>query len=215
MRASQCIGCREFPCADVRRESYAIPDVDLQPSKIRVAMISEASPNDPADHYYASGDPLFGRTTVQAFRDAGADVSSVRDILSLGVYLTTAVKCGKKGYGISTATVKRCSEILEQELALFPNLTAIVLMGDVAIKALNHVGRRAKEGAIVPAGSTYKIRSGRYSWRGRRVYPSYLQAGPAFFIEKSKRRMIAQDIRAVLRSLSGSGRPARPTAPRR
>jgi hypothetical protein len=31
------------------------------------------------------------------------------------------------------------------------------------------------------------------------VLPSYLQAGPSFFIEKSKRRMIAEDIAAGLR----------------
>jgi hypothetical protein len=30
------------------------------------------------------------------------------------------------------------------------------------------------------------------------VYPSYLQAGPSFFIEKSKRKMIAEDIRNAL-----------------
>lgn len=206
MRVNQCIGCQEFPCADVRHESYVIPDLEVQPSKIRVAMISEAPPSNLTDYYYAQGEPLFGQTTVQAFRDAGASVSSVRDILGLGIYLTTAVKCGKKGSGIGTTTVKQCSSILEQELGLFPNLTAIMLMGDVAIKSLNQIARRAKEGAVIPSGSTYKIRNGRYSWHGRRVYPSYLQAGPAFFIEKSKRRMIAEDIHAVLESLPGSKR---------
>jgi hypothetical protein len=62
-----------------------VPGVDLQPSEIRVVMISEAAPSNPADYYYARGESLFGQTTVQAFRDAGADVSPVRDILSLGV----------------------------------------------------------------------------------------------------------------------------------
>jgi hypothetical protein len=32
-----------------------------------------------------------------------------------------------------------------------------------------------------------------------RVFPSYLQAGPSFFIEKSKRRMVAEDIGVALR----------------
>jgi uracil-DNA glycosylase len=178
-----------------------IPGVDLQPSKIRVAMVSEAAPSRPADYYYARGEPLFAQTTVQAFRDAGAQVSSLRDLLSLGVYLTTAVKCGKKAHGVSMATVRQCSGILEKELALFPRLTAIMLMGDVAIASLRQIARRGKEGTVIPAGSTYKIRNGQYSWRGRRVFPSYLQAGPAFFIEKSKRRMIADDIRAVLECL--------------
>jgi hypothetical protein len=51
---------------------------------------------------------------------------------------------------------------------------------------------------VIPAGSTYKLRSQEYSWRGKRVFPSYLQAGPSFFIEKSKRRMIAEDIAAAM-----------------
>jgi hypothetical protein len=33
------------------------------------------------------------------------------------------------------------------------------------------------------------------------VFPSYLQAGKAFYIEKSKRRMIAEDIRAAMQLL--------------
>ena len=194
MRVNQCVGCREFPCRDVRHESYVVPEVNLEPSKIRMVMVSEAAPHDPADHYYAPGEPLFGRTTLQAFRDAGADVSSVRDLLRRGIYLTAAVKCGKKAYAIGTATVKQCSELLDQELALFPRLAVIMLMGDVAIGAVNQIARSAEEGRVIPSGPTYKVRKGRYSWRGRRVYPSYLQAGPAFFIEKSKRRMIAEDL---------------------
>ena len=53
-----------------------------------------------------------------------------------------------------------------------------------------------------PAGSTYKIRGQEYFFRGKRAFPSYLQAGPSFFIEKSKRRMIAEDIAAALRLVS-------------
>jgi len=67
-------------------------------------------------------------------------------------------------------------------------------MGDVAIKAFNAVAKRAGEGRVIPAGSTYKIRGQKASFCGRRVFPSYLQAGPSFFIEKSKRRVIAEDI---------------------
>ena len=80
----------------------------------------------------------------------------------------------------------------------FPNVKAYLLMGDVAIKALNYIARRAGEPRVIPAGSTYKIRGQEYHFRGRRAFPSYLQAGPSFFIEKSKRRMIAEDIAAAL-----------------
>ena len=198
MRVNQCIGCKDFPCTDVRHECYVVPDVEVQPDKIKIVLISEAAPADPADTYYAAGDPLFQQTTVQAFKDAGAAVESVQDILDLGVYLTTAVKCGKTGYGIQTATVVECSHILEQELDLFPNVRAYLLMGDVAIKAVNAIAKRAGQPRAIPAGSTYKLRGPAYYFRGQRAFPSYLQAGPSFFIEKSKRQMIAEDIAAAL-----------------
>ena len=199
MRVSEYVGCEGFPCADVRHECYLVPGIDLQPEKVSIVMISEAAPADPKDYYYAKGDSLFKQTTVQAFKDAGANVFSIQDVLDLGVYLTTAVKCAKTGYGIKAATIKECSLILGKEVALFPNVRALMLMGDIAIKALNYIAKRAAEGRVIPAGSTYKIRGGEYFFKNTRVFPSYLQAGPAFFIEKSKRRMIAEDIAAALR----------------
>ncbi|NOR82508.1 MAG: uracil-DNA glycosylase [Ardenticatenales bacterium] len=161
-------------------------------------MIWEAAPADGSDYYYANGDPLFLQTTLQAFNDAGANVSSLQDILDLGVYMTTAIKCGKIGYGIKAAPIKECSLLLEKELALFPAVEVFMLMGDVAIRAMNYIARRAGEPRVIPAGSTYKIRGIEYFFRGKRAFPSYLQAGPSFFIEKSKRRMIAEDIAAAL-----------------
>lgn len=198
MRASELVGCEGFPCDDVRHECYIIPDIEVKPDDISIVMISEAAPANPNDYYYAKGDALFQQTTVQAFKDAGANVSSIQDILNLGVYFTTAVKCGKTGYGIKAATIKECSLILEKELALFPNAKAFMLMGDVAIKAINYIAKRAGEGRVIPAGSTYKIRGQECFFRGKRAFPSYLQAGPAFFVEKSKRRMIAEDIATAL-----------------
>ncbi|NIM95844.1 MAG: uracil-DNA glycosylase [Anaerolineales bacterium] len=169
-------------------------------------LISESSPTNPADYYYADGEPLFQETTVLAFYDAGEQVASIQDILSLGVYLTTAVKCGKTGYGIKAGTIKECSFILEEEIALFPKVKTILLMGDVAIKAVNYISKRAGEGRVIPAGSTYKIRGPEYFFRGKRTFPSYLQAGPSFFIEKSKRRMIAEDIAEALSVVRESAR---------
>lgn len=144
--------------------------MELNPAEIRIVLISEAPPPNAGDHYYAEGQPLFQETTVQAFRDAGAEVSSVRDILESGVYLTTAVKCGKVGYGIKAGTIRECSQLLEKELEPFSNVRAFLLMGDVAIRALNYIAQRAGEGRVVPAGSTYKIRSGEYYFRGVRAF---------------------------------------------
>jgi hypothetical protein len=111
------VACERFPCADVRHECYVVPAVEVAPDKVSIVLIAEAAPPDLADYYYAPGEPLFERTTVQAFRDAGADVGSIADIVRLGVYLTTAAKCGKTGYGVASGTIKECSLLLERELA--------------------------------------------------------------------------------------------------
>jgi len=202
MRVSQCVRCKAFPCLDVKRECYVVPVVSIKPETISTVMVSEAAPENPDDYYYAKGNPLFQQTTVQAFNDAGASVSSVKDIVDRGVYLTTAVKCGKTGYAIQPATIRECSVLLEKELLLFPHVKVLMLMGDVAIKALNYIALRAGEKRVIPAGSTYKLRGQEYFFRGMRVFPSYLQAGPSYFIEESKRRMVAEDIAAALRMVS-------------
>jgi uracil-DNA glycosylase len=198
MRANQLLECETFPCPDVRHEGYIIPGVEIEAAKISIVMIAEAAPPNPADYFYAPGDPLFQQTTVQAFNDAGVKASTIAELVGLGVYFTTAVKCGKTGYGIQAGTIKECSFILEKELALFPNIQVYLLMGDVAIKALNTIAARAGEKRVIPAGSTYKIRGQPYYFRDKRAFPSYLQAGPSFFIEKSKRKVIAEDIAAAL-----------------
>jgi uracil-DNA glycosylase len=199
MRPNQSVHCQTFPCLDVDHAAYRVPSIDLQPERVSILLISEAAPANPADDYYAPGNPLFAQTTVQAFQDAGTKVSSIQDVLSLGVYLTSAVKCAKTAYAIQTGTVKECSRLLEQELQLFPNVKVYLLMGDVAIKAVNEIARRSGQGRAIPAGSTYKIRGGEFYFQGKRALPSYLQAGPSFFIEKSKRKMIAEDIALALR----------------
>jgi uracil-DNA glycosylase len=204
MKVSASVACEQFPCADVQHEGYVVPGIEVEPGDVSIILISEAAPASAADYYYAPGSPLYAQTTILAFQDAGAAVSSIQDILKLGVYLTTAVKCAKTGYGIATDTVVECSHLLERELALFPNAVALLLMGDVAIKAINATARRAGEKRVIPAGATYKLRGPTYSFRGMRVYPSYLQAGPSFFIEKTKRRAIAEDIAAALSLVKGS-----------
>jgi uracil-DNA glycosylase len=202
MKTCDFVSCKNFPCTDVNHSSYIIPGVDIEVSTISIMLISESAPENPADYYYAGGaagaKPLFAETTLLAFKDAGVDVSSVAELVQRGVYLTSAIKCGKTGYGIQTATITECSHLLERELGLFPNIKAYLLMGDVAIKAINTIAKRNGAPRPVPAGSTYKIRGAEFYFRGRRVFPSYLQAGPSFFIEKSKRRMIAEDISAAM-----------------
>lgn len=203
MRDDDCCGCVLFPCSDVHHAGFFVSPLPIDRERVRIVLISECAATDPGDHYFAGGDSLFARATIQAFREAGADVHSLADILDLGVYLTTAVKCSKMGYGIRRETVVECSRWLERELDPFPNVRAYLLMGDVAILALNSIARRNGLPRVIPRGPTYKVREGDFTFRGARVFPSYLQAGPSYFIERSKREMIAQDIAAALAVAAG------------
>jgi uracil-DNA glycosylase len=202
LRPDECIHCKEFPCQDVKHDRYQVPGVDVDAQRVRLILISEAAPDCPADYYYAAGTPSFALTTLQAFNEAGINTRSIQDLLDRGVYLTTAVKCGKTGYSIETTTMQECSHLLEGELALFPNVQAYLLMGDVAIKAVNFIAKRSGEGRAIPAGSTYKIRGGDFRFHGKPALPSYVQVGPSFGIEKSKQKMIAEDIAAAFRLLA-------------
>jgi hypothetical protein len=199
MRPNKSVKCADFPCSDVNKNCYLVPDIESDPEEVRSVMISEAPPENAGDYFYAQGNPFFVQTTVQAFNDAGFGVSSMKDVLNLNVYVTTAIKCAKTVYSISPETIENCClRILEKELDLFPKAKNILLMGDTAIKAMNLLAKRKNGKNIIPSGSTYKIRKNKYFYNQLRVFPSYLQTGKSYLIERSKRKMIAEDIKTAL-----------------
>jgi len=198
LKISDCIACQTFPCEDVNPQGYLIPDLSIDPTTIKMVMISESTPLDSKAYFYAGGEASYAQTTRQAFSQAGINVNSIQELLKSGVYFTTAIKCAKTAYRIKAATIKNCSHILETELGLFPKLKVLMLMGDAAIKALNAIARRKTGKRAIPSGSTYKIRTSEYTFQDMRLFPSYLQVGPSFGIEKSKQRMIAEDITAAM-----------------
>ena len=122
----------------------------------------------------------------------------MQDVLKLGVYVTTAIKCAKTTYSISPKTIENCSGILEKEIDLFQKIRCILLMGDTAIKAMNCIVKKNTGKRIILSGSTYKVRKDKYFYKHLRIFPSYLQTGKSYLIEKSKRKMIAEDIKAGL-----------------
>jgi uracil-DNA glycosylase len=190
---NECLNC-DLKCTDVNND-FIVPRADIKPGKVRLVMISEAPTGDPNDYYYGGASGSFLRTSRLAFADAGFHIDSYDDLSCMGIYLTTAIKCSKKGYLVKADTLKRCSGLLEKELGQFPNLKVIMCMGDFAIKVVNYITRRIHGVAAIPPDSTYKIRKGTYELDGERYFPSYTQTGDSFDIEKAKRKMIAEDIK--------------------
>jgi len=161
-------------------------------------MISEAPPVNHSDYYYENANGDFFKTTRIAFKDAGINVFNYEDISNLGIYLTTAIKCSKKEYTVSANTIKECSRILEQEINQFQNIKVIMCMGDFAIKAVNYITKRKYGKITFLSGSTYKIRNQSHILNNIRYFPSYTQTGESFDIEKSKRKMISEDLRRAI-----------------
>ncbi|MCL2658237.1 MAG: uracil-DNA glycosylase family protein [Betaproteobacteria bacterium] len=179
-----------------------LPDCELDPEKIKVVMISEAPPQNPDDGFYSTAtDPDYMRTTLGLFAAAGVRAESMRDILDMGIYITTAVKTPKTGYAVDAKLIKAHLPILEAELALFPNLSVIMLMGDVAKKAVNLIVKAKTKKNVIPAESTYKIRQNEYYWGDVRVFPSYIMTGGSILIEKFKRNAIADDMRRMIKAM--------------
>lgn len=193
----------ERACKDVNLEAFW-PVADIQAENIRLVMISEALPKVLQDYFYAGESASFFQTTQTAFADAGFHMKDPGAFAEHGIYLTTALKCSKKDYLVSADTIKNCSYCLEQELDRFSNVRVIMCMGDFAIKAVNYIYKRKLGIRAIPSGSTYKIRSQPYIHHGIRFFPSYTQTGDSFNMEKSKRTMIAEDIRHAMSYLNGN-----------
>jgi uracil-DNA glycosylase len=178
------------------------PQTNIDSNLIKLVMISEAPPVNHSNYFYKEGSGTFFQTTKLAFGDAGIDISGYDDLTNMGIYLTTAIKCSKKDYLVSSKTIKECARLLENELSQFPNLKVIMCMGDFAIKAINYVYKNKYGLTPIKSGSTYKIRKEMYKFNHIRFFPSYTQTGDSFNLEKSKRFMIAEDIKNALEYLN-------------
>ena len=174
-------------------------DIDIDPLTIKAIMINEVVPSDPVQDFYGAPDADYLKTTIPLLQGAGTAVSSIQDILQLGIYITNAVKAPKTEYVIDKSSIENSLPYLEAELSLFPNIKVIMLMGDVAKKAFNMITKKQTKKNAIPAVSTYKLRSSEIYYKGIRVMPSYIMTGGNILIEKSKVTMATEDIAAMLK----------------
>ncbi len=173
-------------------------NIEIDPLTIKAIMINEVVPADPAQDFYGSADADYLKTTIPLLQGAGAAVASIQDVLQMGIYITNAVKTPKTEYTIDKSSIEKSLPYLEAEIALFPNVKVIMLMGDVAKKAFNMITKKATKKNAVPAVSTYKLRNSEIFYQGIRVMPSYIMTGGNILIEKSKVTMATEDIATML-----------------
>ncbi len=173
-------------------------DLEIDESAVRAVMINEVVPADPKDDFYGGAQADYLKTTIPLFQKAGIPVTSIAQILSMGIYITNAVKTPKTEYQVEKASLEESLPYLEQELALFPNVKVIMLMGDVAKKAYNMIAKSKTKKTVVPSISTYKIRNTEIYHGDIRIMPSYIMTGGNILIEKSKVEMASQDIATMV-----------------
>ena len=161
------------------------------------------------------GDPIARAETIKAFRSAGFDVQNLDDIRNLGVYVTTAVKCPKIGFGLKQETVEACSRFLEAEIEMFPNVRSILLMGNTAIRAINAVAERRFGAAAIPSGSAYKVKGHEYAFGEISLFPSYPESGRNLSVEGNRQDVIAVDIRNAIEVAGGPATRPHRTRPMR
>lgn len=184
-------------CGDT--QNLRLNDVNIEPETIQAIMINEVVPSCPEDDFYGKPDSAYMSTTIPMFRKAGIEIGSVQDILNNGIYITNAVKTPKTEYAVSKESIEDSLPYLEKELALFPNVKVIMLMGDVAKKAFNMICNKATKKNAVPSISTYKLRNTEIFYKGIRIIPSYIMTGQNILIEKSKFEMASKDIETMYR----------------
>ena len=184
-------------CGDT--QNLRLNDVNIEPETIQAIMINEIVPSCPEDDFYGKPDSAYMSTTIPLFRKAGIEVNSIQDILDHGIYITNAVKTPKSEYAVSKESIEDSLPYLEKELALFPNVKVIMLMGDVAKKAFNMICKKATKKNAVPSISTYKLRNTEIFYNGIRIMSSYIMTGQNILIEKSKFEMASKDIETMYR----------------
>ncbi|WP_289307561.1 uracil-DNA glycosylase family protein, partial [uncultured Phocaeicola sp.] len=184
-------------CGDT--QNLRLNDVNIEPETIQAIMINEVVPSCPEDDFYGKPDSAYMSTTIPMFRKAGIEVGLVQDILNRGIYITNAVKTPKSEYAVSKESIENSLPYLGKELALFPNVKVIMLMGDVAKKAFNMISKKTTKKNAVPSISTYKLRNTEIIYKGIRIIPSYIMTGQNILIEKSKFEMASEDIETMYR----------------
>lgn len=179
---------------DAFDSNFYFNDVDVVPKNIKAVLINEVVPQDPDNDFYGKQNGEYFSSAISLFHNAGIAVNTANELLDLGIYITNAVKKPKSHTSVERSMIEESLPFLETELSLFPNVQVIMLMGDVAKKAMNMIAKRTTKRNVIPAVSTYKLRHSEIYYKNIRLMPSYIMTGKNILIEKSKFQMACEDI---------------------
>ena len=187
---------------DASGSNFYFNDVDVIPENIKAVLINEVVPNDPENDFYGKQDGEYLSAVIRLFQNAGITVNTAEELLDLGIYITNVVKKPKSHTSVERSMIEESLPFLEKELALFPNVQVVVLMGDVAKKAVNMIAKRTTKRNVIPAVSTYKLRHSEIYYKNIRLMPSYIMTGKNILIEKSKFQMACEDISNMINMIN-------------
>lgn len=179
---------------DASGSNFYFNDVDVVPENIKAVLINEVVPQDPDNDFYGKQEGEYLSAAISLFHNAGIAVKTAKELLDLGIYITNAVKKPKSHTSVERSMIEESLPFLEKELSLFPNVQVVMLMGDVAKKAMNMIAKRTTKRNAIPAVSTYKLRHSEIYYKNIRLMPSYIMTGTNILFEKSKFQMASEDI---------------------
>ena len=104
-------------------------NIDVDPLTIKAIMINEVVSSDPLQDFYGTPDADYLKTAIPLLQGAGAEVTSIQDILQKGIYITNAVKIPKTEYAIDKSSIESSLPYLEAEISFIPQYKSYYAYG--------------------------------------------------------------------------------------
>ena len=173
---SPCLSMNRFAAPHFPAPAWTMPATAshrwtlIRPG-LRVVLISEVAPRDPGEGYYGAR-----RAAVPTNDHPGLPRRRCRRGLpgrhsGLGRLPDHRGQVRQGGLRGPTGHDQGMLPTAGSGDQAVPSVRAWLLMGDVAIQAVNAIAKQAGQSRVIPAGSTYKVRGPEYWFRGARAFP--------------------------------------------
>jgi hypothetical protein len=166
-------------------------------------MLTDTLPEEPHEHYiYSDPANVAWQNTRSLFAEAGVTVRSYQDLLDQGVLMDPCLDLIRPGR-ISPWHIRYGAVRISEWLTRLPQLRAIGLMGDVAIRCFNEMARPrwASARRLLPGDANYRMQGNRFFLGRIEVFPTYLHTSATFPLERAKQKALADDMERLVHYL--------------